>query len=562
MLTKIIMIIIFAIKIKVMRKLLLLLPLCLVSLLASSQDDEYQRYLESLKKEQSEFQQQSTDQTQKLSQEYDEFVTKANAEFAEFLSKEWALFEEFKTQELSMTLPKIDKAPEAPKSDIVEIQSDDVQYKNNNDLPQVSDIDNVNTGEGINYTPREDNYVVRKVVTNSGVKDISKPADFVSYNKAVVIPHQNVSINFYGKKLDFYVDDKLRMKNKGIKESDVADYFKEISKMSKETSALWKQIDDYVKVMGLNDWGYFCILRSLSEVMFEDIDNSVLFNFYMLRNEGGFKVKIARGKESNKLTLLAVIDNSKDVYSYSFFRFKEADNTSLKYYSIYGGGGSKESIYTYDNDEQNQDLKQIGLDFYNALNMGECDVKRELVIEKINDKVELPYNSAHIAYLNDVPMTVFPIYFASPISIEAQRIFNDKFNEIRQQYTSVQFIDIILNFVQTAFDYKTDDQQFGYEKYFYPEEVIAYPYSDCEDRSALFAWLVTTYTDAKVIGLQYEGHLATAVCFGDDANIKGDAFAYAGKRYYVCDPTYINASIGMTMPQFKDKMPKIVKMSK
>ena len=515
-----------------------------------------------MKKEQSEFMQSANNHTQELSKEYDEFVTKANAEFAEFLAKEWALFEEFKTQELSMTLPKINKLPEAPKSEITDVQSGDVQYKDNAELPQVSDIDNVNTGNAVNYTPRQDNYVVRKVVTNTGVKEISNPSDFVSYAKNNVIASQNVTINFYGKKLDFNVDDKLRMKNKGVKETDVADYFKEISKMSKETSDLWKQIDAYVNTMGLNEWGYFCILRSLSESMFSDIDNCVLFNFYMLRNEGGFKVKIARGKDSNKLTLLAVIDNSKEVYSYSFFRFKETENTNLKYYSIYGGGGSKESIYTYNNDEQNAGLKQIGLDFHNTLNMGQCDVKRELNIAKINDKLELPYNSAHIAYLNDVPMTVFPIYFASPLSIEAQIAFNEKLNDIRQEYTSVQFIDIILNFVQTAFDYKTDDQQFGYEKYFYPEEVIAYPYSDCEDRSALFAWLVTTYTDAKVIGLQYEGHLATAVCFGDDVNISGDAFSYAGKKYYVCDPTYINATIGMTMPQFKDKMPKIVKMNK
>ena len=545
-----------------MKKLSLLLFLYVISLYGFSQDDEYQKYLESLKKEQSEFMQKANEQTQKLSEEYDEFVTKANAEFAEFLAKEWTLFEEFKTQELSMTLPKINKLPEAPKSEVIDVRSGDVQYKDNAELPQVSVIYNVDAGDAVNYTPRQDNYVVRKVVTSSGVKEISKPSDFVSYTKANVMSGQNVSINFYGKKLDFNVDDKLRLKHKGIKETDVADYFKEISKMSKETSDLWKQIDAYVNTMGLNEWGYFCILRSLSESMFSDIDNCVLFNFYMLRNEGGFKVKIARGKDSNKLTLLAVIDNSKEVYSYSFFRFKETENTSLKYYSIYGGGGSKESIYTYNNDEQNAGLKQMGLDFYNTLNMGQCDVKRELNIAKINDKLELPYNSAHIAYLNDVPMTVFPIYFASPLSIEAQRVFNEKLNNIKQEYTSVQFIDIILNFVQTAFDYKTDVQQFGYEKYFYPEEVIAYPYSDCEDRSALFAWLVTTYTDAKVIGLQYEGHLATAVCFGDNVNISGDAFSYAGKKYYVCDPTYINATIGMTMPQFKDKMPKIVKMSK
>ena len=542
-----------------MKKLLLSI-FCVMSFFAYSQDDEYQKYLESLKKEQSEFMKNASGNSQDLHKEYADFVTKADAEFADFLAKEWALFEEFKTQELSMTLPKINKVPEAPKKEITEA-SGDVKYKNNNQLPQVSDVKSVNISDEISNAPRQDNYVVRKVVTESGVKDVTKISDHVTYTKANITQNQNFTINFYGKKLDFNVDNKLRLKNTGVKENEVANYFKEMSKMSKETSDLWKQIDNYVNTMGLNEWGYFCILRSLSEAMFSDIDNCVLFNFYMLRNEGGFKVKIARGKDSNKLTLLAVIDNSKEVYSYSFFRFNEDDNTNLKYYSIYGGGNANESIYTYSNDEQNADLKQIGLDFHNALNMGQCDVKRELSIQKIDDNIELPYNSAHIAYLNDVPMTVFPIYFASPISIEAQKVFNEKLSEIKEEYTSVQFIDIILNFVQTAFEYKTDDQQFGYEKYFYPEEVIAYPYSDCEDRSALFAWLVTTYTDAKVIGLQYEGHLATAVYLGEDVNINGDAFSYAGKKYYVCDPTYINASIGMTMPQFKDKMPKLVKMN-
>ncbi len=544
-----------------MRKLLLLLSLSVISLYLYSQDDEYQKYLESLRKEQAAFEEDMKNSEQSLVNEYEDFKAKANAEFAEYIAKEWALFEEFKTQELSMTLPKIDKIPEAPKTEVTEIQTDEITYKNNDELPQVSDIDNVEAGDGIDYTPRADNYVVKKVLTNEGVQEITKPADFSNYIKTNVSSSPNVSINFYGKKLDFNVNEKLRLKNKGTKESDVADYFKEMSKLTNETADLWKQIDDYIKIMGLNDWGYFCILRSLSENMFADIDNSVLFTFYMLRNEGEFKVKTARGKDTNRLTLLAAIDNNKDVYSYTFFRFADGDSgNKLKYYSIYGGGNAKESIYTYDNNEQDKVLKQIGLDFYNTLNMGQCDVKRELSFEKINEKIELPYNSAHIAYLNDVPMTVFPIYFASPISIEAQKVFNTKLNEIKQNYTSVQFIDIILNFVQTAFDYKTDDQQFGYEKYFYPEEVIAYPYSDCEDRSALFAWLVTTYTDAKVIGLQYEGHLATAVCFGENVDINGDAFSYAGKKYYVCDPTYINASIGMTMPQFKDKMPKIVKM--
>lgn len=543
-----------------MKKLSLFILLIAASFPLMAQVDEYQEYLNSLKKEQEEFARQTEKNISNLQKEYQKFVTEANAEYAAFMKKEWELYENFKTQELTMTLPKIQSAPATSKSNVTETSGDDIQYKNVGPLPQVSSVASVNLGASANnYTPRKDNYVVRKVVTDSGVKEVTTN-DFSSYANKKYVTGSNVSIDFYGRKLDFVVDAKLRLKNKSVKESDVADYFEEISTMTNETSALWKQIDAYVKTMGLNDWGYFCILRSLSENIFEDIDNRVLFSFYMLRNEGNFKARVARGKSSNKLTLLAAIDNKKEVYSYSFFRFDDSAEPQLKYYSIYGGGNSKESVYTYDYCNQDKNLKQIGLDFHNQLNMGKCDAVRELNFEKINSKVELPYNSSHVAYLNDVPMTVFPIYFASPLSVEAQAVFNQKLNELKKQYSATQFIDILLNFVQTAFDYKTDAQQFGYEKYFYPEEVIAYPYSDCEDRSALFSWLVTTYTDAKVVGLQYEGHIATAVYFGDNVDMEGDKFSYAGKKYYVCDPTYVNASIGMTMPQFKGKMPKIIKI--
>lgn len=556
-----------------MKKLLLSLSFVVLSSVLYSQDDEYQRYLESMRQQMSDMRNDYNNAANSMSEEFADYKAKAIAEFADFMAKEWALFEEFKTQELSMNIPKPKEMPVAKESKVTDIVSTEVTYKNNDDLPKVSNVADADKTKEQKSTP--DAYVVRKLITDKGVKDVEDKEIEIPSTDATTIPSvnsvavveqprivkdANLHIDFYGKKLSFKFDDKLRLKHQGIKETQVSSYVKELAKMSQETSGLWKQIDDYVKELGLNEWGYFCILRSISEEVFADVDSRVLFTFYMLRNEGGFKVKTARGKDSNKLTLLAAIDNSKDVYSYSFFRFDDADGSKLKYYTIYGGGKPKESVYTYSFCEQDKDLKQIGLDFNSNLNMGACDVKRELSFSKINTKVTLPYNSSHIAYLNDVPMTIFPIYFASPISVEAQNVLNDKLNELKSKYNPVQFIDILLNFVQTAFDYKTDDQQFGYEKYFYPEEVIAYPYSDCEDRSALFAWLVTNYTDAKVVGLQYEGHLATAVCFGDNVNISGDMFSYGGKKYYVCDPTYINASIGMTMPQFKDKMPKIIKM--
>jgi len=103
----------------------------------------------------------------------------------------------------------------------------------------------------------------------------------------------------------------------------------------------------------------------------------------------------------------------------------------------------------------------------------------------------------------------------------------------------------------------TDGGQFGREKYMLPEETLFYPYSDCEDRAILFAYLVRKLTNLDVIALHYPNHIATAVNFSD--KIKGDAIKYRGKRYVICDPTYIGADIGRAMPKFRGVRPKVIR---
>ena len=61
-----------------------------------------------------------------------------------------------------------------------------------------------------------------------------------------------------------------------------------------------------------------------------------------------------------------------------------------------------------------------------------------------------------------------------------------------------------------------------------------------------------------VVLVNWPGHLATAVVFTDE--VEGDYFTVEGRRYTVCDPTYIGASVGMTMPHFKNVDAKLVKL--
>jgi Cu/Ag efflux pump CusA len=46
-------------------------------------------------------------------------------------------------------------------------------------------------------------------------------------------------------------------------------------------------------------------------------------------------------------------------------------------------------------------------------------------------------------------------------------------------------------------------------------------------------------------------HLATAVKFNNQ-NISGDYLIIDGEKYLICDPTYINANLGMAMPNLRN----------
>ena len=110
--------------------------------------------------------------------------------------------------------------------------------------------------------------------------------------------------------------------------------------------------------------------------------------------------------------------------------------------------------------------------------------------------------------------------------------------------------------MQTAFEYKTAENQFGFDKPYFPDEMFVYPYSDCKDRAVLFAYLVRSLLDLKVIGLLFTNHLSTAVHF--NTAVAGRTVRYNGVDYVMSDPTYIGAPVGLEMPQYDKNSPDVV----
>ena len=60
---------------------------------------------------------------------------------------------------------------------------------------------------------------------------------------------------------------------------------------------------------------------------------------------------------------------------------------------------------------------------------------------------------------------------------------------------------------------------------------------------AFSAWFIWT---ESCFNLHYPGHLTLTVCFTE--KVKGDYILLNGVRYVICAPTYINVSVGVSIP--------------
>ena len=68
--------------------------------------------------------------------------------------------------------------------------------------------------------------------------------------------------------------------------------------------------------------------------------------------------------------------------------------------------------------------------------------------------------------------------------------------------------------------------------------------------------LVRDLVGLDVVLVYYPGHLAMAVNFPND--VEGDYISVNGRKFTICDPTYIGSDVGETMPTMKGKGTQVI----
>lgn len=390
------------------------------------------------------------------------------------------------------------------------------------------------------------------------VKKIVVP-EYVSTKKDIVSPPKEkagepvaIEILFYATPLKILGELKLPGKINGpVNKKLITTFWDKMSQSDYDTFI--KQAYQFKKEMKLNDWGYHYMLYRFGMKQFAGDGNLANLFVWFMSSKTGFESRI--GYDSEKIFLLMPSRNR--LFSVPFLTLQ-----SRKYYSLtFDGKPYKfKSLYTYKGKYPKAE-KLMDYRITQSPQLSSQLRKKVLTFsyKQKNYSVSTQFNKNLVTFFRYYPQTNIKVYFDALISPETEYTLVKALKPAIQNKSEAEAVNFLLRFVQKSFRYKTDDGQFGREKYLLPEETLYYPYSDCEDRSILFAFLVKRLVGLDVVGLDYPGHIATAVKFNN--NFPGDYVVINNKKYMVCDPTYINARLGMAMPKFKSKKPEIVQIS-
>ncbi len=440
--------------------------------------------------------------------ERDEAIQKMDDEFKEYLKKEWTNYELFKAEKRKPE-PKPNSKPvyEATNKQAAELKIEaHVKVESQAIAP------------------------VLPILAKSSNKNYES---------------SSATFNFYGSNLNIKYDKNfLTSFPSTISEEAIANQWDDMSQTS--YTDLISQLNSYKAEMNLNDWGYYLLVKKTANKISTN-ENGQLFLEWFLLTKSNYKARIAF-KES-KLYLL--LPSSNNIYGMPFFTF---DN--LRYYLV---NGKESDIFTYEQDFPEARVI-MNLNLYKSITT-EPNIQTKPISFEYDGKkyaFDVKYNKNAIDFYNDYPLADIEVYFDATITLQTKESLTDALLPTIKEMSEQEATLFLLRFVQTAFEYKTDQQQFGQEKFFFPDELFHYPASDCEDRAVLFSYLVKELLKLDVIGLNYPGHMATAVKFNEQ--VVGDYINYKDGKYVVCDPTFVNAPIGQTMPQYAENNAIVVEL--
>lgn len=452
--------------------------------------------------------------------EFEEFRQQCLKEYADVVRNPWRLFEETPP----VPAPKKDEVPPI-------VMPEDDKGK-----------------------PLKDHSVVIDEVVNP-IPIMPLPQPIEPIEETPVENQPRISFAFYGTDCNVRFDKDKLFSLTDISEESVAQTFEQMGNKDYDNMIIdcLRLRDD----LQLNDWAYLQMLKQLSAIIAGNNTNVGTLLIAYLYMQSGYKMRI--GSDYERLYLLFASRHT--IY--------EQTSYSIDGETYYGIESLPSRLHicqaAFPKEKSLSLLLHCQPKFTESTSSERTISSKEYadmaVTTHVNKNLISFYDAYPASMIDNNFMTKWATYANTPISKDVETQLYSQLKKKIKGDTPLNAIEKLLNWVQTGFAYEYDDKVWGHDRAFFAEESLYYPYCDCEDRSILFTRIVRDVMGLECILVYYPGHLAAAVAFTND-DVRGDYIMLNGKRFIVCDPTYIGAPVGLTMPGMDNQKAKVILLNK
>ena len=365
-----------------------------------------------------------------------------------------------------------------------------------------------------------------------------------------------IVLDFYGDSLVFAESPSIQVDVKApISKSGITDFYATLKTGAYQP--IIQQLIAYRDQKKLDDWFYYQLIRTTAEKLSPKAANYHRYTLYkwFLLNESGYSSTLRYRND----TLLLYVRSEENIYDIPYYMVNDKQYVCLNYHdynntvnidaqpfttvALHDGGSNRFSYKVTQLPQirkNNYTVKQLQFDYKNK------EYKFNVLLDQQIQKIFTNY-----------PVVDYAAQFGIPLSQTTYNslvpLLRDAVKGMKQQ----QGVDYLMHFTRSAFLFETDTKAYGKEKRLSAEQTLFYEYSDCEDRSAFFFFLVKEIYNLPMIVLSYPTHITVAVQFDKPA---GTPILYNGEPYWVCEPTpqKQNLKIGQLIPSLKNQSFEVV----
>lgn len=369
--------------------------------------------------------------------------------------------------------------------------------------------------------------------------------------------HAPISFDFYGDPVELKLANSCIIGfNDPLNEQSIQSFQTAIT--TANFNSVVQALLDYKKQYQLDDWLYYQLIRKTAQQISPKAENYYRYTLYkwFLLAHSGYDATL----KTNGEKLLFYVQTDDSIYNIPSYLKNDKQYVCLNYHD-YGGNI----------DFEKEKFTEVWLPVMEAqkgfsykitrlpgFRPGDYEDKNlQFNYRENNYHFKVKLNPQIKTIFANYPVVDYESYFNIPLSKETYASLIPLLKKSVKGMNTKNGVDYLMRFTRYAFLYETDVEVFGKEKRLSPEQTLMFEQSDCEDRAALFFYLVKEIYNLPMIVLAYPEHVTIAVKFNKPV---GTPIIYKGMKYSVCEPTpqKQDLAVGQLLPRLMKETYEVV----